>query len=73
MGGASLSPNIDSNNFPFLSYRIALNSDNADFGGHSRVDNATRFHTSDDGFAGRRCRLQVYIPCRTALVLEKEE
>lgn len=54
-------------------YHIALNSDDEKFGGHSRIDNNTKFHTSDDGYAGRRHRLQVYIPCRSAIVLEKED
>ncbi|CAD6194277.1 unnamed protein product [Caenorhabditis auriculariae] len=52
-------------------YKIALNSDDAEFGGHSRVDNSTKFVTSPEPYAGRANRIRVYIPTRTALVLSK--
>ncbi|CAI5445818.1 unnamed protein product [Caenorhabditis angaria] len=52
-------------------YGLALNSDDAQFGGHSRIDPSSQYHTFEDGYAGRRHRAQVYIPCRTAIVLEK--
>lgn len=49
-------------------YRIVLSSDNATFGGLSRVAEDTRFFTTDFAWNGRRNFLQVYIPTRTAIV-----
>uniref|UniRef100_A0A0M3ITV7 Exostosin domain-containing protein n=1 Tax=Ascaris lumbricoides TaxID=6252 RepID=A0A0M3ITV7_ASCLU len=37
----------------------------------SRIDNSQHFITFPEGYAGRRNHLCVYIPCRTAIVLEK--
>uniref|UniRef100_A0A914ZVN0 1,4-alpha-glucan branching enzyme n=1 Tax=Parascaris univalens TaxID=6257 RepID=A0A914ZVN0_PARUN len=54
-------------------YAVALNSDNEEFGGMSRIDNSQHFITFPEGYAGRRNHLCVYIPCRTAIVLEKIE
>jgi 1,4-alpha-glucan branching enzyme len=55
-------------------YAIILNSDDAPFGGHRRVDNATPHLTlapsRPDDPPGR---LRLYLPSRTALVLKKEE
>ncbi|KAK3909486.1 1,4-alpha-glucan-branching enzyme [Frankliniella fusca] len=52
-------------------YKIVLNSDDAEFGGFSRIDNNVVHHTFEEGFAGRRHSLQLYLPCRVALVLAK--
>uniref|UniRef100_A0A0M3IT66 Alpha-amylase_C domain-containing protein n=1 Tax=Ascaris lumbricoides TaxID=6252 RepID=A0A0M3IT66_ASCLU len=54
-------------------YALALNSDHEEFGGMSRIDNSQHFVTFPEGYAGRRNHLCVYIPCRTAIVLEKIE
>lgn len=53
-------------------YKIVLNSDDAEFGGHSRVDNNTKFFTTDLAWNNRKNFLQVYIPSRTVLVLALE-
>ena len=52
-------------------YKIVLDSDEEQFGGHSRVDHGTEFFTSNYGFAGRRNSTQIYIPSRIALVFAK--
>ncbi|CAJ0587268.1 unnamed protein product, partial [Mesorhabditis spiculigera] len=52
-------------------YAITLDSDRAEFGGHSRVDPASQFHTFPEGYAGRPNHLCAYIPSRTALVLKR--
>ncbi|CCH46290.1 1,4-alpha-glucan branching enzyme [Wickerhamomyces ciferrii] len=54
-------------------YRIVLNSDDSQYGGHGRVDNeASRFFTTDLAWNNRKNFLQVYIPSRTVLVLGLE-
>ncbi|SCU91579.1 LAMI_0E06458g1_1 [Lachancea mirantina] len=54
-------------------YRIALNSDHSDFGGHNRIDESvSRYFTTDLPWNGRSNYLQVYIPNRTALILAPE-
>ncbi|KAL6940132.1 alpha-1,4-glucan branching enzyme [Hanseniaspora vineae] len=53
-------------------YRIVLNSDNGLFGGHERIDDVSgEFFTTDMPWNNRANFLQVYIPCRTAIVLVK--
>lgn len=53
----------------FLRYKIVLDTDGDEFGGHGRLDHSTEFFTSTDGFDGREYSLQVYIPCRVAILL----
>lgn len=53
-------------------YKIVLNSDIGEFGGHDRVDNDTRFFTTDFPWNNRKNFLQVYIPSRSVLVLALE-
>lgn len=50
-------------------YKIVLDTDSAEFGGHSRLDHKTEFHTFNEGYAGRRYSMNVYAPSRTAFVL----
>jgi len=52
-------------------YRIVLDSDSEQFGGHARRDKNVPAFTSEEGFNGRSCSLQLYLPCRTAVVLAK--
>lgn len=54
-------------------YKIVLDSDATEFGGHSRLDHSTEFFTKDDGFAGRRHSTFVYIPSRVAFVMAKAD
>ncbi|KXS96573.1 hypothetical protein AC578_1954 [Pseudocercospora eumusae] len=54
-------------------YRIVLNTDDAAFRGLGRVQNDSRFFTTDFAWNNRKNFLQVYIPTRSALVLALEE
>ncbi|KAM3160180.1 1,4-alpha-glucan-branching enzyme [Lachancea thermotolerans] len=52
------------------SYRIVLNSDRPEFGGHNRIDeDNSKFFTTDLRWNNRSNYIQVYIPTRTALIL----
>ncbi|CZR48449.1 putative branching enzyme (be1) [Fusarium proliferatum ET1] len=53
-------------------YRVVLNTDSKDVGGHSRVDENTRFFTTPMEWNNRKNWTHIYIPCRTALVLALE-
>ena len=49
-------------------YRVVLNSDSKQFGGHGRIDEDVVFETfEEDG----NVMLQVYLPNRTAFVLTR--
>lgn len=50
-------------------YRIVLDSDAEEFGGHKRLDHSVEFFTSDVPWDNRRCCLKIYIPCRVAILL----
>jgi 1,4-alpha-glucan branching enzyme len=52
-------------------YKLALNSDDEQFGGQNRLDKEQVFHTFPEGYAGRRNHIAVYIPSRVVIVLEK--
>jgi 1,4-alpha-glucan branching enzyme len=53
-------------------YRLILDTDQAVFGGHDRIGSDQEFLTIADGDADSgRHRLSLYLPSRTALVLEK--
>ncbi|KAL6115834.1 gbe1 [Pungitius sinensis] len=54
-------------------YKIKLDSDQDLYGGHGRLDHNTEFYTEPQPFNGRPHSMQVYIPCRTAIVLANEE
>ncbi|CCK71600.1 1,4-alpha-glucan branching enzyme KNAG_0H01860 [Huiozyma naganishii CBS 8797] len=54
-------------------YRIVLNSDREEYGGHNRIDENVRFHTSDLEWNNRRNFVQVYIPNRTAIILARDQ
>ena len=49
-------------------YRVILNTDTQDVGGHGRVDSSARYFTTPISWNGRRNFTQVYLPARTALV-----
>ncbi|EXJ61015.1 1,4-alpha-glucan-branching enzyme [Cladophialophora yegresii CBS 114405] len=53
-------------------YRIIIDTDSPEYGGHGRNAKDTRFFTTDMPWNGRRNFTQVYIPTRTALVLALE-
>ncbi|CAG8573050.1 1876_t:CDS:10 [Diversispora eburnea] len=50
-------------------YSIVLNTDNPKFGGHNRIDESQSYFSQPQGLYGRKNTLQIYIPCRVALVL----
>ncbi|OCL07830.1 glycoside hydrolase family 13 protein [Glonium stellatum] len=50
-------------------YRIVISTDNKLFGGHGNIDESTRFFTTAFGWNGRKNFLQVYIPTRTAILM----
>lgn len=52
-------------------YKVVLDSDEAQFGGHSRLDHKAEFLTKDEAWDSRKCSMLVYLPCRTAFVLAK--
>ncbi|XP_017346410.1 1,4-alpha-glucan-branching enzyme isoform X1 [Ictalurus punctatus] len=54
-------------------YKIKLDSDEVQYGGHGRLDHNTEFFTEPVSYNERPNSMQVYIPCRTAVVLANEE
>lgn len=56
-------------------YRVVLNSDAPEFGGHNRVNqnNDDRFFTQPEPWNNRSNSLFIYIPSRTVLVLQTED
>ena len=53
-------------------YRVVLNSDHGDVGGHNRIDENTRFFTTPMEWNNRKNWTHVYIPSRTAIILALE-
>ncbi|OLL22192.1 1,4-alpha-glucan-branching enzyme [Neolecta irregularis DAH-3] len=53
-------------------YKIILNSDRREFGGHERIDETVNYPTTSMEWNGRKNWLHVYVPTRTALVLALE-
>ncbi|KAK1968989.1 alpha amylase [Colletotrichum sublineola] len=53
-------------------YKVLLNTDSKDFGGHARVDEGTRFSTTPMEWNNRKNWTHIYIPSRSALVLGLE-
>jgi 1,4-alpha-glucan branching enzyme len=53
-------------------YKIVLNTDAEDVGGHNRVDESTRFFTTPMHWNNRQNWTHIYVPCRTAIVLAPE-
>jgi len=50
-------------------YKVILDSDQPQFGGHGRIKQGVEHHTFPEGYAGRRNHMCLYIPSRTAQVL----
>lgn len=50
-------------------YKVALSTDAPRFGGYSRIDVNSEYHTTPMPWNDRANWIQVYIPARTALVL----
>ncbi|XP_073673467.1 1,4-alpha-glucan-branching enzyme [Garra rufa] len=54
-------------------YKIKLDSDEIQYGGHGRLDHNTEFFSEQMEFNNRPNSMLVYIPCRSAIVLANEE
>ncbi|CAO3630115.1 unnamed protein product [Cunninghamella blakesleeana] len=54
-------------------YKLTLNSDEKQFGGHDRLDKNGEYFTTNEEWDSRPNWIQVYLPCRTALLLTKED
>lgn len=50
-------------------YKVLLDTDAKELGGHGRVDHNTEYFTTDMEWNGRRNFVQVYLPSRSAIVL----
>ncbi|KAK8039388.1 branching enzyme (be1) [Apiospora rasikravindrae] len=53
-------------------YRIVLNTDRKEVGGHGRLEESTRFFTTPMEWNGRKNWTHIYIPTRTAIILALE-
>lgn len=49
-------------------YKIVLDSDAEEFGGHKRLDHSTEFYTSAEHYCGRQNSMKIYIPSRVGVV-----
>jgi 1,4-alpha-glucan branching enzyme len=52
-------------------YRLILNTDERRFGGQGRLDTDQRYFTEHSAVDPKVNTLKFYLPCRTALVMEK--
>ena len=54
-------------------FRVKLSTDDSQFGGQNRIDKNKRYHTEPlKERAGDR-GIKIYVPCRTAMILQKED
>ena len=53
-------------------YKVVLDSDATEFGGHSRVNDQGKYVSVPQPWCDRDNYIQVYIPCRTLLILALE-
>ena len=54
-------------------YRIILSSDNGRFGGQDRIDEHLTYYTVPASGKGSQHYLRLYLPARTAIMMEREE
>ncbi|XP_068240503.1 1,4-alpha-glucan-branching enzyme [Palaemon carinicauda] len=54
-------------------YKIVLDSDAEEFGGHKRLDHSVEFFTKQEDFNGRPNSLMIYLPSRVAIVFAKAD
>lgn len=54
-------------------YKVLLDSDANELGGHGRVHHSTEYFTTDMQWNGRRNFVQLYLPSRSAIVLYKAD
>ena len=58
---------------PASKYKIVLNTDEGQFGGQSRINTQMIYETTPEGGLTGPHNLRLYLPARTALVLEKQD
>ena len=54
-------------------FRVILNTDNAAYGGQSRIDESLLYRTVPEKSYAPNQMLQLYLPSRTALVLQRQK
>ncbi|OHT10755.1 1,4-alpha-glucan-branching enzyme [Tritrichomonas foetus] len=52
-------------------YEYVLCSDDACYGGFTRIDTSTRPQSYPEAYQNRQCKIELYIPCRCAFVLRR--
>ena len=57
---------------PASKYKIVLNTDDAQFGGQNRIDSSLSYNTVPEGGLYSQHYLLLYLPARTAMVLERQ-
>jgi 1,4-alpha-glucan branching enzyme len=57
---------------PASKYKIVLNTDEGRFGGYNRIDDSLIYSTISGEGQGEKNYLNLYLPSRTAIVLEKQ-
>ncbi|MDP2336423.1 MAG: alpha amylase C-terminal domain-containing protein [Bacteroidota bacterium] len=58
---------------PASKHKIVLNTDEWQFGGQNRIDSSLTYYTVPEGRLTSQHYLQLYLPARTAMVLERQE
>jgi len=53
-------------------YKVVLNTDEYQFGGQNRIDNSIVYSTSPESGKTSQHYLRLYMPARTAIVLERQ-
>ncbi|XP_060587945.1 1,4-alpha-glucan-branching enzyme-like isoform X2 [Ruditapes philippinarum] len=54
-------------------YKMVLDTDSETYGGHKRLDPNVEYFTNNESWDNRYHSMMVYIPCRTAIVLAKQD
>jgi 1,4-alpha-glucan branching enzyme len=53
-------------------FRYVMSTDDEVYGGFNRINTDIRPESVPEGYQGRRCKIELYIPSRTAFVLRRE-
>ncbi len=54
-------------------YKIVLNTDIAEFGGHGRIDMKSEYFTTEVAWHDRKHSFLAYLPSRTGLIFVKQD
>jgi 1,4-alpha-glucan branching enzyme len=54
-------------------YKYVLSTDAEEYGGFKRIDTVVHPQAFPEGYQGRQCKIELYLPCRTAFVLRRED